>query len=62
MPHDSDRLLAFTSRHRDRDGGLRKLAADMDQRVRQITARVPQISDRAWIDQMVAFLPGLHQI
>ena len=48
--------------HYDRDAEVRKLAASMDQRVRQLTATAPSISDRALIDQMLGFLPGLNQI
>ena len=48
--------------HYDRDAEVRKLAASMDQRVRQHTATAPSISDRALIDQMLGFLPGLNQI
>jgi hypothetical protein len=46
----------------DRDAEVRKLAAEMDQRVRQLTARAPSISDRALTEQMLGFLPGLHRI
>lgn len=48
--------------HYDRDAAVRKLAAEMDQRVRQLSASAPSISDRALIDQMLGFLPGLKQI
>jgi hypothetical protein len=46
----------------DRDPEVRKLAAEMDQRVRQLTTSAPSISDRALTEQMLGFLPGLHQI
>jgi hypothetical protein len=46
----------------DRDATVRKLAAEMDQRVRQLTAGAPSIGDRALIDQMLGFLPGLQRI
>jgi len=48
--------------HYDRDAEVRKLAAEMDQRVCQITAKAPSITDRALIEQMLGFLPGLQQI
>jgi hypothetical protein len=48
--------------HFDRDAEVRRLAAEMDQRVRQISAKTPSISDRALIEQMVGFLPGLQRI
>jgi hypothetical protein len=48
--------------HDDRDAEVRQLAAEMDERVRQLTTRAPSISDRALTDQMLGFLPGLHQI
>jgi len=48
--------------HFDRDAEMRRLAAEMDQRVRQISAKVPSISDSALIEKMVGFLPGLQRI
>lgn len=48
--------------HHDRDAEVRRLAAEMDQRVRQIAASSPSINDRALIEQMLGFLPGLQQI
>lgn len=50
------------AKRRAAHGEIRRLAAEMDQRVRQLTARAPSISDRALTDQMLGFLPGLHQI
>jgi hypothetical protein len=46
----------------DRDGEVRKLAAGIAERVRQLTAGNPSFSERDLIDPMVGFLPSLHQI
>lgn len=48
--------------HFDRDAAVRKLAAEMDQRVRQLSSSAPSISDRELIEQMLGFLSGLQQI
>jgi hypothetical protein len=48
--------------HYDRDAEVRGLAAEMDQRVGQITAQSPAIGDRALIEQMLGFLPALQRI
>jgi hypothetical protein len=48
--------------HYDRDADVRGLAAEMDQRVRQITADAPSTTNRALIEQMLGFLPGLQRV
>jgi hypothetical protein len=41
---------------------LRELAANINERVRQILRVEPKISDTALVNQMVGFMPGLYQI
>jgi hypothetical protein len=44
------------------DRVLRELAANIDERVRQILRAEPKISDTALVNQMIGFMPGLHRI